>query len=156
MKKLSILSLAVVLIVVITSNANATGLRTEFNAYEISPVEDLYVGKNVDKIWTLSYSKDEVPVTVVKRVTLEGTEYVVHSKFFDVSYAATSAGFGAKEVRKSWSNIPRKISRAVLSQEELKRQEIITPNKVDDQKALGLIASYLPDLVNDGYTHVLN
>lgn len=156
MKKLSILSLVVVFMLTVLSSVNATGLRTEFNAYEISPVEDLYMGKNVDKIWTLSYSKEEVPVTVVKRKTMEGTEFVVHSKFFDVSYAATAKGFGVKEVRKSWSNIPRKISRAVLNQEEMKRQEIITPKKVDDERALGLIASYLPDLVNDGYTHVLN
>jgi hypothetical protein len=38
----------------------------------------------------------------------------------------------------------------------MKNQQIITPNKVDDEKALGLIASYLPDLLNDGYTHLLN
>ena len=156
MKKLSYVSLTAVFVLLITVSVSATGLRTEFNAYEISPVEDLYVGKNVDKIWTLSYSNEEIPVTVVKRNTLEGTEYVVHSKYFEVSYAATANGFGAKEVRKSWSNVPKKITRAVISQEEMKRQEIITPNKVDDNKALGLIASFLPDLVNDGYTHVLN
>jgi hypothetical protein len=36
------------------------------------------------------------------------------------------------------------------------RQEIITPNRVNDEKAMGLIASFLPDLINDGYTHILN
>lgn len=137
-------------------SVNATGLRTEFKAYEIESVDDLYIGKNVKAIWTLSYSADEVPVTVVKRKTFEGTEYVVHSKYFDVSYVSTTNGFGAKEVRRSWSDVNRKISRAVLSQEEMQRQRIITPGKVDDEKALGLIASYLPDLINDGYTHLLN
>ena len=68
MKKLSYLFLAICLVFVV-STTNATGSRTEFNAYEISTVEDLYVGKKVDKIWTLSYSTDEVPVTVVKRKT---------------------------------------------------------------------------------------
>ncbi|NQU55496.1 MAG: hypothetical protein HQ522_23505 [Bacteroidetes bacterium] len=155
MKKLSLLSALVVCLFVVSISANATGLRTEFSEYEVAVVEDLYVG-NAKAIWTLSYSNQESPVTVVKRKTVEGTEYVVHSKFFEVSYASTAAGFGTKEVRRSWSNVPKKISKAVISQEEMKRQQIITPNKVDDEKAMGLIASYLPDLINDGYTHLLN
>jgi hypothetical protein len=156
MKKLSLLSALVVCLFVVSVSVNATGLRTDFNEYEISTVEDLFVGKNVNAIWTLSYSTEESPVTVVKRETNVGAEYVVHSKFFEVSYAVTSTGFGTKEVRKSWSNVPKQISKAVISQEEMKRQQIITPNKVDDERALGLIASYLPDLINDGYTHILN
>ena len=156
MKKLKVLSVLAVCLFVVSVSANATGLRTEFKAYEISAVDDLYVGKNVNAIWTLSYSAEEIPVTVVKRKTADGAEYVVRSKFFEVSYASTAAGFGTKEVRSSWSNVPKKITKAVISQEEMKRQQILTPNKVDDEKALGLIASYLPDLINDSYTHILN
>ena len=156
MKKLSLLSALVVCLFVVSVSVNATGLRTEFNEYEISTVDDLFMGKNVNAIWTLSYSNQESPVTVVKRKTIEGIEYVVHSKFFEVSYASTAAGFGTKEVRGTWSNVPKKISRAVISQEEMKRQRIISPKRVDDKRALALIASYLPDLINDGYTHLLN
>lgn len=156
MKKLSLLSVLVVALFVISVSASATGLRTEFKEYEISSVDDLFVGKKVDAIWTLSYSNKEVPVTVVKINTLEGAEYVVRSKHFEVSYASTADGFGAKQVRKTWSTVPKKISKAVISQEELKNQQVISPNKMDDKQALGLIASYLPDLINDGYTHLLN
>ncbi|MCF6332922.1 MAG: hypothetical protein L3J11_06520 [Draconibacterium sp.] len=156
MRKLSLLSVFVVCLFVVPISANATGFRTEFKAYEISVVDNLFVGKNVKAIWTVRYSNEEVPITVVKRKTMEGTEYLVYSKFFEVSYASTASGFGTKEVRRSWSNVPKRISKAVINQEEMKRQRIITPNKVDDEKALGLIASYLPDLINDGYTHLLN
>jgi hypothetical protein len=154
--KFKTVSVLAVCLLVVSISASATGLRTEFKAYEISTVDDLYVGKNVNAIWTLSYSAEETPITVVKRTTAGGAEYVVRSKFFEVSYAATAAGFGTKNVRSSWSNVPKKITKAVLNQEEMKRQQVITPNKVDDETALGLIASYLPDLVNDGYTHILN
>jgi len=157
MKKLNVAFLAVALLLVaVVANATDTGVRTEFKAYEIEEVDNLYMGKSVKALWTLSYSVNEEPVTVVKRNTLEGTEYVVHSKHFEVSYATTANGFGAKATRRAWSDVPRKISKAVISQEELARQEILTPNKVNDEKALGLIASYLPDLINDGYTHLLN
>lgn len=156
MRKLSLLSVFVVCLFVVSISANATGLRTQFKTYKVTQVNDLYVGKNVKAIWTVSYSNEEVPVTVVKRKTMKGVEYLVYTKFFEVSYASTASGFGTKEVRRSWRNVPKRISKAVISQEEMKRQRIITPNKVDDEKALGLIASYLPNLINDGYTHLIN
>lgn len=157
MKKLNVTILAVAfLFVSVAVSASGTGSRTAFNAYEIEEVDNLYMGKSVKALWTLSYSVNEEPVTVVKRKTLDGVEYVVHSKHFEISYASTINGFGAKETRRSWSEVPRKISKAVISQDELARQKVITPNKVDDEKALGLIASFLPDLINDGYTHLLN
>ena len=156
MKKLNLLSALVVCLFVASISANATGLRTDFNEYEISTVNNLFVGNNVEAIWTLSYSTQESPITVVKRKTNEGAEYIVRSKYFEVSYAATASGFGTKGVRSSWSNVPKKITKAVISQEDMKKQQIITPNKVDDERALGLIACYLPDLINDGYTHLLN
>ncbi len=156
MKKLNLLSVLVVCLFLVSETVNATGLRTEFNDYEITTVDDIFVGKKVKAMWTVSYSNVEVPVTVIKRKTMEGTEYVVRSKYFEVSYAATSTGFGVKEIRNSWRTVQKKISNAVICQDEMKNQQIITPNKVDDEKALGLIACYLPDLINDGYTHILN
>lgn len=156
MKKLNLFSLFVVCLFLVSNFVSATGVRTEFKDYSITPVEDVLVGKKVQAIWNLSYSNNETPVTVVKRNTIEGTEYVVHSKYFEVSYLATSNGFGTKVVRNAWRNVPKKINNAVINQEQFKNQEIITPNRVNDEKALGLIASYLPDLLNDGYTHLLN
>lgn len=156
MKKLNYATILVVAFFLVSLAANATGTRTEFNAYKIDEVDNLYMGKSVKALWTLSYSANEEPVTVVKRKISDGFEYVVHSKHFEVSYASTSNGFGVKETRKAWSNVPKKVTNAVICQEEMARQEIITPNRVDDEKAMGLIASYLPDLINDGYTHLLN
>lgn len=156
MKKVNLLSVLVLAILFVSLSSSASGVRSQFKSYEIEEVDNLFMGKSVKALWTVSYSSEEVPVTVVKRKTFDGIEYVVHSKHFQVSYALTAEGFGAKETRKAWSNVPKKISRAVINKEELERQRIITPNKVNDEKALGLIASYLPDLVNDGYTHLLN
>jgi hypothetical protein len=156
MKNLRLVSVFVVCLLVLASSVNATGYRTDFKDYEIEMVDDLKFGKNVDKVWTLTYNSSNNPVTVVKHKTLDGAEYVVHSKFFEVSYAATSNGFGAKTVRRSWRSVPNKINNVVLSQEQMKKQEVITPKEVDDERALGLIASFLPELINDNYTHVLN
>ena len=156
MKKVNFLATLVLVLFLSVSIANATGVRNTLTKYEIAPVENLHMGKAVKAIWTISYSKDEVPVTVVKRKTLEGTEYIVQSDHFVVSYCSNADGFGVKQTRKAWSTVPKKINKAVINDNEMKRQQIISPNKVDDETALGLIASYLPDLINDGYTHLLN
>ena len=103
-----------------SSVANATGIRSEFSEFEITLVDDLYMGKKVDAIWTLSYNNSEKPLTVVKRNTIEGTEYVVSSEFFAVRYVASASGFGAKQVRKAWCNVNSRINHAVINQEELK------------------------------------
>lgn len=156
MRKVNFIIAIVTFFVLVNSVAHANGIRTEFNEFEYTLVDDLYLGKKVDAIWTLRYNNSEKPVTVVKRNTIEGTEYMVSSEFFAVRYVASASGFGAKQIRKAWCEVNNRINHAVINQNQLKNQEIISPNKVDDKMALGLIASYLPDLFNDGYTHLLN
>jgi len=156
MKKLKMFSVGVVCFLFAAVSVNATGYRTGFNDYQIEEVENLNLGKSVEKVWTLTYSGSENPVTVIKRNTSDGAVYVVNSKFFEVCYASSSKGFGTRMLKKSWSSVPPQINDVVINPEEIKKQQIITPNKIDDGQALGLIASYLPGLLNDQYTHLLN
>ena len=156
MKKLNSVTLTMALIFLVSVSVNATGLRKEFKNYEIDQVDNLFLGKNVEKVWTLTYSDDETPVTVIKKKNLDGTNYIVRTQYFEVNYLAGPEGFGAQELKANWRKVNKQISRAVISQDELNRQRILTPNLVDDEFAVGLIASYLPKLVNDGYTHLLN
>lgn len=121
------------------------------NDYEINELETYSWVKGIEKGWALTYNGNKIPATVIKRKTTDGTEYIVQCRFFEVSYACTKKGFGAKNVKKAWSSVPPGMSRQVINQEQLKRQEIITPEKIDDEYALGLIAGFLPDLINDKY-----
>ncbi len=156
MKKLNVLASVLVCLVLVSGNGFATDFRSEFKEYKITTIDDVLVGKSVQAMWSISYSNVEKPITVLKRKTSDGTEYVVYSNYFEVNYLATAKGFGTKMARKSWSNVPKIINDAVINMEAFKKQAILTPNKVDDAQALGLIAGYLPFLINDGYTHLLN
>ncbi|GAB1451656.1 hypothetical protein MASR2M47_17120 [Draconibacterium sp.] len=156
MKKLKGLASVLICLVLVSGTALATGFRTEFKEYTIKAVSDVVDAKSVEATWEINYNNSETPVTVEKRKTSDGCVYVVYSKYFEVSYLACSKGFGSKMTKKSWGHVPQRINDAVINMNELKRQEILTPNKVDDEQALGLIASYLPYLINEGYTHVLN
>lgn|SRR5690554_1864279 len=156
MKNIKLISVLAVSLFFVTSFAGAAEVIKGFNNYEIEVVDNVQLGKSVEKVWSLKYEGSAIPVTVIKRTTMEGTFYVVNSKYFEVCYLSSSNGFGVRQVKKSWSIVPQQINSVVLNAEKLKNQKIITPSKVDDEKALGLIASYLPNLLNDQYTHLLN
>ncbi len=156
MKKLNVFASVLICLVLVSGSIFATGFRSEFKDYNIKTVDDVLVGKSVQAMWLISYGSDEKPITVVKRQTSKGIDYVVYTKYFEVNYCASEKGFGAKTSKKPWTDVPKVINNAVINMEELKKQEILTTNAVDDEKALGLIASYLPFLINEGYTHILN
>lgn len=157
MKKMSYVIVFAFALMLSINNAQATGTRSAFNNYEINLIQDFHMAKHVQAVWTLSYGdQNETAITVIKRKTIEGTEYRIQSECFSVNYMLTAEGFGVKDAKSSWSTVPKKINAAVLNQHEMARQKVLTLNKVTDEEALGLIASYLPDLLNDGYTHLLN
>ncbi len=157
MKKLNFIAVLVFVFFFSVSVASATEIRSPFSKYEIVPVENIHMGTEVKGVWTIRYNGAEAPLTVIKRSTKEGAEYVVQSDYFVVSYASKSNGFGCKPTRKAWSTVPQKITRAVINENVMEQQKVLTPNRqLNDDEALGLIASYLPDLLNDGYTHLLN
>lgn len=155
MKKIKFLSVwAVVLVLSISVNASESGRIDK--KYEITPLDDLHLGARYEKAWTISYGDTKTPVTVVKHKNKEGYHYAVHSEFFEVCYTLSTTGFGARKLKRSWGKVSPEINEAVLNWAEMQRQRILTPNKVDDEMALGLIASYLPSLLNPAYTHLLN
>jgi hypothetical protein len=156
MKRIKLLLIWAVVMVFTITGVQAIGTGNDLAKYEITPLDDLHLGAKFEKAWTISYGTAKTPVTVVKHKTGEGYDYAVHSEFFEVCYALTSSGFGVKKLRKSWCMVSPEITRVVLNTSEMERQRILSPNKVEDDMALGLIASYLPALLNPGYTHILN
>lgn len=135
------------------SFANPAG--KENNKAEITPVENLFLGKSIEKVWTISYSKQKKPVTIALRSIGNVKEYVVRSEFFEVIYASDNEGFGVKKIHPALKEVPAKITSSILNKQQMQNQKILTPNKVSDAYALDLIASYLPDLLNDGYQHLI-
>jgi len=155
MKKVKIILTIVAIFIMTIGFANTENVKNDFTKCEITMVDDVFVDKDIKAMWTLNYSGEDTPITVIKHKTTKGIEYVVHSKYFDVSYASTKNGFGTVDVRRSCVIIPKKISNVIINQNEWEKQKILTPNKIDDKTALGLISCYLPILINDEYSHLL-
>lgn len=151
----TILTIAALFIITI-GFAKTTNSINDFTKCKITKVDDIIVNKNIKAMWKLNYSEEEVPITVIKEQTINGVEYIVHSKYFDVTYASTNYGFGTIETRRSSTIVPKKITNAIINKKEWKKQHILTPNKIDDETAIGLISKFLPVLINNNYNHILN
>jgi hypothetical protein len=155
MKNILIRCTALAVLLLVSSVSFANSGKKVANEFEIIPVEDLRLGNSIEKVWKISYSEAETPVTIVLRSVGEVKEYIVRSEFFDVLYVLDKEGFGIRKMPASLKEVPGKITSRVLNKEQLKNQRILTPHKISETYALELIASYLPDLVNEDYKHLL-
>ncbi|HZH71703.1 MAG TPA: hypothetical protein VFD91_04380 [Mariniphaga sp.] len=156
MKMLQIVPVIAAMIFTVNMKALSGNIGKELINYEIEAIENINLGSDVEKVWNLTYEGSENPITVIKRNTSDGSAFIVSSKFFEVCYMCGANGFGARSVKKAWSSVPNQINSVILNSQELKKQQVISPSKVDDEKALGLIASFLPNLLNEQYLHLLN
>lgn len=137
------------------SSVNAVNANKLENVYVISEVEHLHLGNNIEKVWTLSYSEQESPITIALYESAHGKKYVVRSKFFEVLYASDKTGFGVRKMHHSLKQVPEDINSKVLNQQQMKNQQILKPGVLTDEDALNLIASYLPELLNEDYNHLI-
>lgn len=105
--------------------------------------------------WNLKYATSENDF----RITLEekngDKEYLVRSKFFEIAYILNKNGFGARMIRGNKMQVPAQILDKIINQEALKNQKVISDANTNNETALNLIASYLPDLINNNYKQLL-
>lgn len=105
--------------------------------------------------WNLKYSESESAFNITMSENNGEKEYTVRSKFFEVVYIMNKNGFGARMVKAGKAQVPGQILEKILNQNALKNQKIISSDQINNESALNLIASYLPDLINDNYKQLL-
>ncbi len=133
------------------------GNEGSFNAeYRISPVQNFQTSSAFQKSWDITYGESKTPVQVFLKETKKGNEYIVRTKYFEVKYVNSEKGFGAKLLNSSESTVTADLNSSVINSNQLANQRVLNPGKITEEQALDLIASYLPDLINDQYKHILN
>lgn len=146
------------LVVFTTISINVlAGNEGSFNSnYKISPDLNLNPSSGFQKSWVIAYGESQTPVHVFLKETKKGQEYVVRSSYFEVKYVNGSKGFGVKMVNGSESTVSESLNSAVLNQTNLNNQKLISGQAIENDKVLEMIASYLPDLINEQYNSILN
>jgi len=105
--------------------------------------------------WNLKYSESENAIKITKSEKNGETEYTVRSKFFEVAYVLNKHGFGARMVKAGKLQVSFQINETIINMEALKNQKVISDAQINNETALNLIASYLPDLINNNYKHLV-
>ena len=124
--------------------------------YKISPDLNFSPNSGFQKSWEIVYGESKTPVHVFMKETKKGQEYLVRTKYFEVKYINGSQGFGVKMVNGSESMVSENLNTAVLNQDRINSQKCISGEAIGTDKVLEMIASYLPDLINEQYKTILN
>ncbi|WP_339740260.1 hypothetical protein [uncultured Sunxiuqinia sp.] len=134
----------------------AGGETTFVDDYKISSKENFEPTKAFQQSWEITYGESKRPVQVLLKETKKGEEYIIRTNYFEVKYVNSEKGFGARPMNVADMIVPENLNAQVINDQELGRQEVISLSKVDRQKALDLIAGFLPELVNSQYKNILN
>ena len=151
-----LLSVMFVALVLVVTNSYASSGEAFIDNYKISSEEVVVPGKDVAKSWNIVYGDSGRPVKVFLKQTKSGDEYIVRSGYFEVKYVNGTKGFGVREVKGSEQLVPTDLNYKVLSSVNLNSQKIISGSKIADDQVLEMIASYLPELINDQFKNILN
>jgi hypothetical protein len=133
------------------------GNEESFNSnYKISPDLNYSPSAGFQKSWEIAYGESKTPVHVFMKETKKGQEYLVRTKYFEVKYVNGAQGFGVRMVNGTESTVSESLNATVLNQAQLTSQKCISSEAIGSDKILEMIASYLPDLINEQYNSILN
>ncbi len=157
MKKRNLFVYAILVVFTMISINAWAGNEESFNSnYKISPDLNFSPNSDFQKSWEIAYGESKTPVHVFMKETKKGQEYLVRTKYFEVKYINGSQGFGVKLLNGSESEVSESLNAAVLNQIQLNNQKCISGEAIGNDKVLEMIASYLPDLINEQYNSILN
>jgi len=133
------------------------GNEESFNSnYKISPDLNFTPTSDFQKSWEIAYGESKTPVHVFMKETKKGQEYLVRTKYFEVKYVNGTNGFGVRMLNGAECTVNESLNTAVLNKEQLTGQKCISAEAIGNEQVLEMIASYLPDLINEQYNSILN
>ncbi len=149
-------SIVFIAVMAVSSSVFAYGGGSFVDDYKISPKENFVPGNDFRKSWEITYGDSKRPVQVLLKETKGGDEYIVRTGYFEVKYVNSSKGFGVRPLKPAEQVVPSGLNLKVLNTSKINNQKVICADKVASDQVLDLIASYLPELINDEYKNILN
>ena len=124
--------------------------------YKISPDLNFTPASGFQKSWEIAYGESKTPVHVFLKETKKGQEYLVRTSYFEVKYVNGAQGFGVRMIYGAESTVNANLNAVVLNSTQVSNQKCISTEAIASEKILEMIASYLPDLINEQYNSILN
>jgi hypothetical protein len=157
MKKKSLfVQMTLIVFTLISINVWAGNEESFNSSYKISPDLNFEPTSDFEKCWEIAYDESQQPVHVFMKETKKGQEYLVRTKYFELKYINGSNGFGVRVIDGSEATVTKSLNDAVINSSAFSNQKCISNTAIENDKVLEMIASYLPDLINEQYKSILN
>jgi len=154
--KNTMFSLLFVALMAVTTTGFAHSGEAFIDDYKISPKENFVPGTAFQQSWEITYGESGRPVQVLLKETKNGEEYVIRTGYFEVKYVNSEKGFGVRELKAGEQVVPAGLNSKVLNESMMNNQKVISSTKVAGDQVLDMIASFLPELINENYQSILN
>ena len=152
------LTLLLLLIAFGAINAKATDLagntinlkgnsNTRFGNYEIKELPLVSVNGELMRTFELTYEKAQKTVLINLDERANCRDYIVRSKNLEVRYVCKKTSFGAQLLTGRNMKYDPTLNALFLAQDEFEKQKSISEGGLPIAEALGLIASYYPNLL---------
>lgn len=152
------LTLLLLLIAFGVLNAKATDLagnttilkgnsNTRLGNYEIKELPPVSVNGDLMRTFELTYEKAQKTVLINLDERVNCRNYIVRSKNLEVRYVCKKTSFGAQLLTGKNMKYDPTLNALFLAQDEFEKQKSISEGGLPIAEALGLIASYYPNLL---------
>jgi hypothetical protein len=157
MKKLSLLIIMLILLLGVI-NANATDLagnsinfkgnsNTGLGNYEIKELPPANLYGELMRTFELTYENAQKSVLIYLNERSNCRDYIVRSKNLEIGYRCKKTSFGAELLTGKYMKYKPELNALFLAQDEFEKQQKISEGGLAVETALGMIASYYPNLL---------
>lgn len=155
MKHLTLLLLLIAFGVINTNASDLTGStinlkgnsNTSLGSYEIKELPPVCLNGELLRTFELTYEKAQKTVLINLDERANCRDYIVRSKNLEVRYVCKKTSFGAQLLTGKYMKYDPALNALFLSEDELAKQKSISEGGLPIAEALGLIASYYPNLL---------
>ena len=125
---------------------------SEMGTYTITVSETPLVhDSEVLETYDLMYEYASNPIKIAVLNEKKCKTFIVRSDEFEVQYTCQNGSFGVKKLEKRFREIPEEEMDLKLNRVGYYAQRVICNGKKTNDDYLGLIACFLPDLLNSDY-----
>jgi len=131
-----------------TNSINLKGnSNTSLGNYEIKELPPVNVNGEMMRNFEITYENAQKTVLIYLDERSNCRDYVVRSKNLEVRYECRKTSFGVQLLTGKQMKYNPALNNLFISQEEFEKQQKISEGSLPIDSALGLIASYYPQLL---------
>ncbi|MFA9389298.1 MAG: hypothetical protein ACERKD_05800 [Prolixibacteraceae bacterium] len=149
MKRIVIISTILMMITMSVSSKNV--LNGNSNTF----LQDYTITRVGDQLYELSYTNSDEKFTIEVCPKEAECCYLVRSDKIEVMYLCNNAGFGLRKIPDNQQLLSTKEYCNLVNCNAFSYQSLLTPNKKNTKKALGLIACFFPEVINENSREIV-